>query len=122
MSELTKLLSEHEVASMLDVTAHTLRCWRWAGRGPLYTKIGRKVKYLPLLLDQWIEEQTKKPGARHEETTAGIENQERMLALPRDPSRLSLDRKHRLGGHQTKRLRRLGSDFEGAGGDQERAG
>jgi len=37
--------SDKEVAKVIGVAVHTLRQWRFAGKGPNYQKIGRRVLY-----------------------------------------------------------------------------
>lgn len=40
------LLSEIDVAERFGLSVHTLRKWRWAGRGPRFLKVGgRAVRY-----------------------------------------------------------------------------
>jgi hypothetical protein len=40
-----RLVCEEEAASILGVQAGTLRRWRWQGRGPVFCKYGRAVRY-----------------------------------------------------------------------------
>ena len=40
-----RLLNEHEAAEYLRLAVATLRRWRWAGRGPVFHKIGAAVRY-----------------------------------------------------------------------------
>ena len=42
---MTPLLNEIEVAKQLCLTTHTLRKWRWLGKGPNFIKIGSAVRY-----------------------------------------------------------------------------
>ena len=37
--------NDKEVAKVIGVAVHTLRQWRFAGKGPTYQKIGRRVLY-----------------------------------------------------------------------------
>lgn len=39
------LYTEIEVAQFLRISPLTLKNWRWLGRGPAVTKIGRTVRY-----------------------------------------------------------------------------
>ena len=43
--EMKTLLTEIEVAKQLALTTHTLRKWRWLGKGPNFIKIGSAVRY-----------------------------------------------------------------------------
>lgn len=53
---------EKEVAAMLGVKVTTLQNWRWAGRGPVFVKIGRLVRYTGADLAAWLEK-NKQGGA-----------------------------------------------------------
>jgi predicted DNA-binding transcriptional regulator AlpA len=37
--------SEKEVAKVIGISVHTLRNWRFSGKGPTYQKIGRRILY-----------------------------------------------------------------------------
>ena len=50
-----RLLKEGETARLLTVEVATLRRWRWAGKGPVYRKIGGAVRYDPADLTAFIE-------------------------------------------------------------------
>jgi len=41
------LLNEAQAANYLNVSVRTLQQWRISGKGPLYTKISRAVRYRP---------------------------------------------------------------------------
>ncbi len=41
----TPFLTPEELATRWNTTPATLSQWRWNGRGPLYTKIGRGILY-----------------------------------------------------------------------------
>jgi predicted DNA-binding transcriptional regulator AlpA len=49
------LLSEQEVAQLLNVAIQTLRRWRKNGSGPIWTRIGRFAKYKPSDVHAFIE-------------------------------------------------------------------
>ena len=49
------LIREAEAAALLDVEVATLRRWRWAGKGPIFRKIGAAVRYDRADLDAFIE-------------------------------------------------------------------
>lgn len=38
-------LNEREAADYLRLSPKTLTRWRWAGRGPVFRKFGRAVRY-----------------------------------------------------------------------------
>jgi predicted DNA-binding transcriptional regulator AlpA len=40
-----RYLNEHQVSSMTGLSLGSLRNWRWLGKGPVYVKIGRSVRY-----------------------------------------------------------------------------
>ena len=50
-----RLLKEDEVAEFLNMEVSTLRRWRWAGRGPVYRKLGAAVRYDAADLRDFIE-------------------------------------------------------------------
>jgi hypothetical protein len=74
---LGQMRSEAQVASALGVTVHTLRCWRTAGKGPDYVKVGRKVVYLEPMLNQWVMSKFSVLGDRNgkDERPVGTESQ-----------------------------------------------
>ncbi len=47
MSEMTRALTEREVAELLVLSVATLRAWRHRGKGPRFLRLGRSVRYLP---------------------------------------------------------------------------
>lgn len=53
-----ELLTRDDVARMLGLSAHTLACWRSAGRGPAIVKFGAgrsaAVRYRRRDIEQWI--------------------------------------------------------------------
>lgn len=49
------LLTEHEVATHLNMRVTTLRRWRWAGRGPRFLKIGGAVRYDPNDIEDYVK-------------------------------------------------------------------
>ncbi len=49
-----RLLNEHEVAEILNISAPTLRKWRWEGKGPQFVKIGHRVAYKVGEIDSYI--------------------------------------------------------------------
>jgi predicted site-specific integrase-resolvase len=50
----TELMTQHELAALLDVTTATLANWRSAGKGPRYAKLSGKVKYRKLDVEEFI--------------------------------------------------------------------
>uniref|UniRef100_I2PZB9 Helix-turn-helix domain-containing protein n=1 Tax=Desulfovibrio sp. U5L TaxID=596152 RepID=I2PZB9_9BACT len=48
-------IDEKRAAEQLGVSVHTLRMWRHRGRGPVYSKLGRRVLYLRPDLDAYLE-------------------------------------------------------------------
>jgi excisionase family DNA binding protein len=49
------LLTEKDVAKMLNVNVQTLRNWRFQGRGLPYMKLGRAVRYDAAEVSGFIE-------------------------------------------------------------------
>lgn len=48
------LLSEDELAALIDVKPHTLAVWRAEGKGPDFTKLGKSVFYRRKDVEDWI--------------------------------------------------------------------
>ncbi len=48
------LITEGEAASLLRVSLTSLRRWRREGRGPVYRKLGRSVRYRPGDLSDFV--------------------------------------------------------------------
>ena len=55
----TKLLTETQVAGMLNLQVATLRRWRWMGQGPRFIKIGAAVRYDPQELKAYLANQVR---------------------------------------------------------------
>lgn len=53
------LLTSKLLASRWNVTATTLKQWRWNGKGPQYVKIGRQVLYRLKDIEQFEELKTR---------------------------------------------------------------
>ena len=49
------LINEIEVARQLCLTTHTLRKWRFLGKGPNFIKIGSSVRYEQEEITKFIE-------------------------------------------------------------------
>ena len=54
---LAPLLSSADVAELLDVSERTLEFWRYAGKGPAYVKVGKRVRYRPADVEAYLEAQ-----------------------------------------------------------------
>jgi len=50
-----ELLTEGEVATVLQCTKSALRRWRREGRGPRYVRVGRLIRYRQPDLELFIE-------------------------------------------------------------------
>jgi len=53
-AEQEALLNEVQAAIYLNVSARTLQQWRVSGRGPLFTKLSRAVRYRRADLDAYV--------------------------------------------------------------------
>ena len=49
------LLTEIDVAQILNLKVSTLRRWRWAGKGPHFRKLGGAVRYDPADIEAFCE-------------------------------------------------------------------
>jgi predicted site-specific integrase-resolvase len=50
----TELMTQHELASLLDIGTATLANWRSAGKGPHFVKLGGKVQYRKIDVEAFI--------------------------------------------------------------------
>jgi hypothetical protein len=50
-----QLLNELDAAALLGLSPRSLRKWRWAGKGPRFRKLGRRVLYELRDLEAFIE-------------------------------------------------------------------
>jgi predicted DNA-binding transcriptional regulator AlpA len=57
-----QLLSPGDVSEQLKITQHTLRQWRWLGKGPRWLKVGRHVRYRQSDLDAWLNNGADNPS------------------------------------------------------------
>ncbi len=57
------LMSPTEVSEYLGIPRGTLANWRYQGRGPLFIRMGRHVRYRAGDLEDWIDRQAA-PGHR----------------------------------------------------------
>lgn len=48
------LLSEDELAELIEVKPHTLAVWRTEGKGPDFTRLGKSVFYRQIDVAAWI--------------------------------------------------------------------
>lgn len=53
------LLSDRDLAELLELGTDTLQTWRMEDRGPPYTKLGKKVFYRLADVQLWIEANVK---------------------------------------------------------------
>ena len=59
-----RFLNEKQVSMVYSWPLATLRNWRFLGRGPAYSKIGRSVRYDIADLDEFMEKNRIDPEAR----------------------------------------------------------
>jgi excisionase family DNA binding protein len=56
-----RLLTEDEAAEYLRVRPRTLQRWRQLGRGPRFTRAGRRILYRLADLEAYLREQERPP-------------------------------------------------------------
>jgi excisionase family DNA binding protein len=56
------LMTAEEVARYLGVPLPTLYMWRYVGRGPRASKVGRWLRYRRSDVDAWLDEQAVRPA------------------------------------------------------------
>jgi predicted DNA-binding transcriptional regulator AlpA len=54
-------LTENEAALRLGLKVATLRAWRHQGRGPVYVRLGRAVRYLAVDIDEYLNSNRHSP-------------------------------------------------------------
>lgn len=60
-----QLYSPSRTAEILCVATATLRKWRWEGNGPSYVKIGRKIAYRQIDINNFIESRIRISTSEH---------------------------------------------------------
>ena len=53
----TAYLTTEQAAARLGLNPSTMRNWRCRGKGPMYAKFERLVRYPVAVLDKWADEQ-----------------------------------------------------------------
>ncbi len=56
-NQVEALLDEKDVAEVFRISRQTLRVWRMNGRGPIFIRVGRCIRYRREDLDVWLEKQ-----------------------------------------------------------------
>lgn len=70
--EWQEYLTSKEVADRLRTSVETVRYWRYVGRGPKSFKVGRRVLYAQVDLQEWIDEARNRDSTRPEQETASV--------------------------------------------------
>ena len=60
-----KLLTNDQTAELIGLKSNTLEIWRWQGKGPVYRKIGRLVRYAESDVLAWLDAQTRQNTSQH---------------------------------------------------------
>jgi predicted DNA-binding transcriptional regulator AlpA len=58
MADLPKVVTAPVAARIVGLSESTLAKLRLNGNGPVYCKLGRRVVYRPVDLDQWLQSRT----------------------------------------------------------------
>lgn len=53
-----RFLTPDQLADVLQVSAKTLKSWRYHGTGPKWTNVGRNVRYRWAEVDKWLKART----------------------------------------------------------------
>ena len=61
MEKEIRYLSDNEVAVLTGMSVQTLRNWRFEGKGPAYSKIGRSVRYAEKDIIEYMENRRIEP-------------------------------------------------------------
>lgn len=59
MSRWQQIMDTERAAEYLGIPAGTLARWRVEGNGPTYFKLGLRVRYEKVALDQWMQAQVR---------------------------------------------------------------
>jgi predicted site-specific integrase-resolvase len=54
-TELLKLVDQNQAAELLGISPRTMESWRVTGGGPVYIKVGGRVRYRRRDLEVWID-------------------------------------------------------------------
>jgi len=54
-----RLHTEKEEAERLNLSVRTLQSWRYKGGGPPYLRLGSVVRYDPVRVDAWLDQQVR---------------------------------------------------------------
>ena len=65
-----KLLTNTETAELIGLKPNTLEIWRWQGKGPIYRKVGRLVRYVESDVLAWLDAQTRQNTSQYARPTA----------------------------------------------------
>jgi hypothetical protein len=57
---MTELMTQEEVAALFDVGVPVLANWRSAGKGPHFVKLGGRVKYRKVDVEEFINSNVRK--------------------------------------------------------------
>ena len=61
-----KLLTNDQTADLLGLRHNTLEIWRFQGKGPVYRKVGRLVRYVESDVLAWLDAQTRQSTSETE--------------------------------------------------------
>ena len=54
-TELSQLVNQERAAQLLGLSPRTMESWRLVGGGPVYIKVGRRVRYRRSDLEAWLD-------------------------------------------------------------------
>lgn len=105
-----KLITEQQAAALLLVTPDTLNRWRRTGRGPVYVKVGRLVRYRLEDVENFVEACSVDPQQEKKNNAIETKRKRRPPLSLEVPRRWpAVRRKHRFGGNRTQAERRAAS-------------
>ena len=55
MNQTQRCHNERETAQILGISTKTLQAWRWKSKGPVYVKMGRRVGYPDIELQEYMK-------------------------------------------------------------------
>ena len=63
----SEIMTEADVAELMQVTVRTVQGWRYNKIGPPYTKIGGTIRYRRSQILEWMSDQRTEPSNRHKD-------------------------------------------------------
>lgn len=60
------LMTTEQLASYLQVSPRTIEDWRLHGVGPSYVRVGKRIRYRPAAIEEWLVQEESRNAGRFE--------------------------------------------------------